>query len=78
MPAGPEPMTATRLPVGGWTSNGTGAFAPAACALQHLVAGVAVAVADGDRLLDLVAPAVLLAGRRADPAEDRWGRGWCA
>ena len=37
--------------------------------LEHLVAGVAVAVADGDRLLDLVAPAVLLARRRADAAE---------
>ena len=38
--------------------------------LDDLVAGVAVAVADGDRLVDLVAPAVLLARRRADPAED--------
>ena len=38
--------------------------------LEDLVAGVAMAVADGDRLVDLVAPAVLLAGRRADPAED--------
>ena len=38
--------------------------------LEHLVAGVAVAVADGDRLVDLVAPAVLLARRRADPTED--------
>ena len=38
--------------------------------LEDLVAGVAVAVPDGDRLVDLVAPAVLLAGRRADPAED--------
>ena len=37
--------------------------------LEHLVAGVAVAVADGDRLLDLVAAAVLLARRRADAAE---------
>ena len=37
--------------------------------LQHLVAGVAMRVADGDRLFDLVAPAVLLARRRADPAE---------
>src|SRR3990172_2545719 len=35
-----------------------------------LVALVAVAVADGDGLLDLVAPAVLLAWRRADPTED--------
>ena len=34
MPAGPEPMTATRLPVLGWTSNGTGALTPAACALS--------------------------------------------
>ena len=38
--------------------------------LEDLVAGVAVAVADGDRLVDLVAPAVLLARRRADAAED--------
>ena len=37
--------------------------------LEDLVAGVAVAVADGDRLVHLVAPAVLLARRRADPAE---------
>ena len=34
MPAGPEPMTAARLPLAGWTSNGTGAFMPAACALS--------------------------------------------
>ena len=38
---------------------------------QDLVAGVAMAVADRDRLVDLVAAAVLLAGRRADAAEDR-------
>ena len=38
--------------------------------LEDLVAGVAVAVADRDRLVDLVAPAVLLARRRADPPED--------
>ncbi len=38
--------------------------------LEDLVAGVAVAVADGDRLVDLVASAVLLARCRADPAED--------
>ena len=38
--------------------------------LDDLVAGVAVGVADRDRLVDLVAPAVLLARRRADPAED--------
>ena len=37
--------------------------------LEDLVAGVAVAVADGDRLVDLVAAAVLLARGRADPAE---------
>ena len=46
--------------------------------LEHLVAGVAVAVADGDRLVDLVAAAVLLARRRADAAEDATGTGWCA
>ena len=28
MPAGPEPMTATRLPVLGWTSNGSGGSMP--------------------------------------------------
>ena len=38
--------------------------------LEDLVAGVAVGVADGDRLVDLVAPAVLLARRRADAAEN--------
>ena len=37
--------------------------------LEDLVAGVAVGVADGDRLVDLVAPAVLLARRRADAAQ---------
>ena len=36
---------------------------------DDLVAGVAVAVADRDRLVDLVATAVLLARRRAHPAE---------
>ena len=69
MPAGPEPMTATRLPDAGWTSNGTGAFCAERLRLEHLVARVPVAVADGDGLLDLVPPAVLLAGRRAHPAE---------
>ena len=43
--------------------------------LDDLVAGVAVGVADRDRLVDLVAPAVLLARRRADPAEDATGTG---
>ena len=43
--------------------------------LDDLVAGVAVRVADRDRLVDLVAPAVLLARRRADPAEDATGTG---
>ncbi len=38
---------------------------------DDLVAGVAVAVPDRDRLVDLVPPAMLLAGGRADPAEDR-------
>ncbi len=38
--------------------------------LQDLVAGVTVAVADRDRLVDLVAAAVLLARRRTDPPED--------
>ena len=51
-------------------SNGTGG---STLVVEHrlddLVAGVAVRVADGDRLVDLVAPAVLLARRRADPAE---------
>ena len=28
MPAGPEPITATRLPLLGWTSKGTGAATP--------------------------------------------------
>ena len=36
---------------------------------DDLVARVAVRVADGDRLVDLVAAAVLLAGRRADAAQ---------
>jgi len=41
---------------------------------QDDVAGIAVAVADGDRLVDLVAAAVLLARRRADSAQDRGER----
>ena len=71
MPAGPEPMTATRLPVGGLLVEGQRWLDAGRLGLQHLVAGVAVAVADGDGLLDLVAAAVLLAGRRADAAEHR-------
>ena len=39
--------------------------------LEDLVAGVPVGIADGDRLVDLVAPAVLLARRRADAPEHR-------
>src|SRR4029079_3352559 len=38
--------------------------------LQDLVAGVPVRVADRDRLVDLVPPAVLLARGRADASED--------
>ena len=38
--------------------------------LEDLVAGVSVAVPDGDRLIDLVAPAMLLARGRADATED--------
>ena len=70
MPAGPDPMTAARRPVFGCGSNGSGGSTPVVeHRLDDLVPGVAVAVADGDRLVDLVAPAVLLARRRADPAE---------
>ena len=71
MPAGPEPMTATRLPEAGLTSNGSGALCRRGLRLEDLVAGVAVAVADGDGLLDLVTAAVLLARRRADAAQHR-------
>src|SRR6266550_1177942 len=39
--------------------------------LDDHVAGVPVRVADGDGLVNLVAPAVLLARRRTDPAENR-------
>ena len=70
MPAGPEPMTAARRP----------GRAPALerqrrvdVLVEHrpddLVAGVAVAVADRDRLVHLVAPAVLLARGGAHAAE---------
>src|SRR4051812_11683412 len=38
--------------------------------LEDLVAGIAVAVADGDRLVHLVAPAVLLARGGTDAPED--------
>ena len=34
MPEGPEPMTATRLPVEACWSKGRGGLAPAACALR--------------------------------------------
>ena len=64
-------MTATLRPEAGLTSNGTGAFGAARLRLEHLVAGVAVAVADGDGLLDLVSAAVLLARGGADAAEHR-------
>src|SRR3954449_10393327 len=88
MPAGPEPITAARRPVGAWRSNGNGGAAPPAGIapwarspqrrvdvlvehrLEDLVAGVAVTVADGDGLVDLVAPAVLFARRRADATEN--------
>ena len=46
--------------------------------LEDLVAGVAVAVADGDRLVDLVAPAVLLARAPGRPGRGRTGTGSCA
>ena len=76
MPAGPEPMTATRRPVFGLDLERQRRIdALVEHRLEDLVAGVAVAVADGDRLVDLVAPAVLLARRRADPAEDATGTG---
>ena len=71
MPAGPEPMTAARRPDGGLAlERQRRVDALVEHRLEDLVAGVAVAVADGDRLVDLVAPAVLLARGRADPAED--------
>jgi hypothetical protein len=38
--------------------------------LEHLIAGISMAVADGDRLVHLVAPAVFFTGRRADPPQD--------
>ena len=78
MPAGPEPMTATRLPVAGCWSNGTRRLVPGRLRLEHLVARVAVAVADGDGLLDLVAAAVLLARAPGRRGRARRGRGWCA
>ena len=71
MPAGPDPITAARRPVGAWCSNGSGgSIALVQHRLEDLVAGVPVAVADGDCLVHLVAPAVLLAWRRADAPED--------
>ena len=71
MPAGPEPMTAARRPdVSLLLERDRRVDALVEHRLEDLVAGVAMAVADGDRLVDLVAPAVLLARGRADPAED--------
>ena len=40
--------------------------------LQYLVAGVAVAITDCNRLVYLIATAVILAWRRADATEDAW------
>ena len=41
---------------------------------QHPIGAIAVAVANGDGGVDLLAAAVRLARRRADPAEDGWER----
>ena len=69
---GPEPMTATRRPGRRLALERDGRLdVLVEHRLDDLVAGVAVAVADGDRLVDLVAPAVLLARRRADATEHR-------
>ena len=78
MPAGPAPMTATRLPVRADFSNGSGGVDALRLRLQDLVAGVAVAVADRDRLVHLVAAAVILARGGADAAQDARGTGWSA
>ncbi len=40
--------------------------------LEHLIAGVAVAITNCDRLVNLVAAAVILAWCRADATEDAW------
>ena len=71
MPAGPEPMTAT-LPAGLRLDLEREGRIDAVVEhrLDDLVAGVAMAVADGDGLVDLVAAAMVLAGCRADAAED--------
>ena len=69
MPAGPEPMTAARLPLAGWTLERHGRLHARGLRLEHLVAGVAMAVADRDGLFHLVPAAVLLARGRADAAE---------
>ena len=74
MPAGPEPMTATERPVGRLHLEWDRGLRTAGLGPEDLVAGVAMAVADRDRLLDLVAAAVLFAGRRAHPTEH--GREW--
>ena len=79
MPAGPEPMTAALRPDARLAlERDRRVDAVVEHLLEDLVAGVAVAVADGDRLVDLVAPAVLLARRRADATEDATGTGSCA
>ena len=70
MPAGPEPMTAARRPGRGLLlERQRRVDALVEHRPEDLVAGVAVAVADGDRLVDLVAAAVLLARGGADAAE---------
>ncbi len=76
MPAGPEPMTAAVRPdFDLLLERDRRIDAIVQLRLEDLVAGVAMRVADGDRLIDLVAPAVLLARRRADPPEDARGTG---
>ena len=71
MPVGPEPMTATLLAGGRLLVEGQGRLDALRLGLEHLVAGVAVAVADGDGLLDLIAATVLFARRWAHPPERR-------
>ena len=76
MPAGPEPMTAASPTAPDLLLERDRRIdALVEHRLEDLVAGVAVRVADGDRLVDLVAPAVLLARRRADAPEHADGNG---
>ncbi len=67
-------MTATFLPLLGSALERQRRLDAVLLRRKHHVAGVAVAVPDGDRFVHFVAPAVVLARGGADAAQDRGER----